>query len=72
MVGQIVPVEVTVYQDSSFSFLLKTPPAADLLKQRTVLAVNEQNPEPSACRFGASQGVLITVPSFPWSMGSPA
>ena len=33
MVGQVVPVEVTVYQDNSFSFILKTPPAADLLKK---------------------------------------
>ena len=32
-VGQIVPVEVTVYADGSFSFILKTPPAADLLKR---------------------------------------
>ncbi len=32
-VGQIVPVEVTVYQDGSFTFVLKTPPAADLLKK---------------------------------------
>ena len=33
MVGQVVPVEVTVFQDSSFTFVLKTPPAADLLKK---------------------------------------
>lgn len=32
-VGQIVPVEVTVFQDGSFTFVLKTPPAADLLKK---------------------------------------
>lgn len=32
-VGQIVPVEVTVFTDGSFSFILKTPPAADLLKK---------------------------------------
>jgi large subunit ribosomal protein L11 len=32
-VGQVVPVEVTVYQDGSFTFILKTPPAADLLKK---------------------------------------
>ena len=32
-VGQIIPTEVTVYQDSSFSFILKTPPTADLLKK---------------------------------------
>lgn len=32
-VGQVVPVEVTVFQDGSFSFILKTPPAAALLKK---------------------------------------
>ena len=33
MMGQIVPVEVTIYTDSSFTFVLKTPPAADLLRK---------------------------------------
>jgi large subunit ribosomal protein L11 len=32
-VGQIVPVEITVYADRSFSFVTKTPPASDLLKK---------------------------------------
>ena len=32
-VGQVVPVEVTVFQDGSFTFVLKTSPAADLLKK---------------------------------------
>lgn len=32
-VGQIVPVEITIFQDSSFTFVLKTPPATDLLKK---------------------------------------
>jgi len=32
-VGQIIPAEVTVYQDGSFSFLLKTPPTSELLKK---------------------------------------
>jgi len=31
MVGDIIPVEITVYQDRSFTFILKTPPAANLL-----------------------------------------
>ena len=31
--GTIIPVEITVYEDRSFSFLTKTPPAAVLLKQ---------------------------------------
>ena len=33
MMGQVVPVEVTVYTDGSFTFALKTPPAADLLRK---------------------------------------
>ncbi len=31
--GSIVPVEITVYEDRSFSFVTKTPPASDLLKK---------------------------------------
>ena len=31
--GTIVPVEITIYQDRSFSFILKTPPAPVLLKK---------------------------------------
>jgi large subunit ribosomal protein L11 len=32
-IGQIVPVEITIYADRSFSFVTKTPPASDLLKK---------------------------------------
>jgi large subunit ribosomal protein L11 len=32
-IGQVVPVEVTVYSDKSFTFVLKTSPAAELLKK---------------------------------------
>jgi large subunit ribosomal protein L11 len=31
--GDIVPVEITVYEDRSFDFILKTPPAAELIKK---------------------------------------
>ena len=33
MVGSIVPVEITVFEDRSFNFVTKTPPAADLLRK---------------------------------------
>ena len=33
MTGSIVPVEITVYEDRSFTFVTKTPPAADLLRK---------------------------------------
>jgi large subunit ribosomal protein L11 len=32
-IGTIIPVEITVYEDRSIDFILKTPPAAVLLKQ---------------------------------------
>ena len=31
--GNIIPAEVTIYQDSSFTFELKTPPTPDLLRK---------------------------------------
>ena len=31
--GQVIPVEITIYEDRTFSFITKQPPAAELLKQ---------------------------------------
>ena len=31
--GNIIPVEITIYEDRSFSFILKTPPTAELIKK---------------------------------------
>ncbi len=31
--GSVVPVEITVFEDRSFTYILKTPPAAELLKK---------------------------------------
>jgi large subunit ribosomal protein L11 len=32
-VGMVIPAEITIYEDRSFTFVTKTPPAADLLKK---------------------------------------
>jgi large subunit ribosomal protein L11 len=32
-VGQVIPVEITIFEDRTFSFVLKTPPTAFLLRQ---------------------------------------
>jgi large subunit ribosomal protein L11 len=32
-VGQVIPVEITIFEDRSFSFVLKTPPTAVLLRE---------------------------------------
>src|SRR5438046_6288529 len=31
--GQVIPVEMTIYEDRSFSFITKQPPAAELIRQ---------------------------------------
>lgn len=38
MTGDIVPAEITVYQDRSFEFKLKTPPASDLIRKAAGIA----------------------------------
>ena len=42
--GLIIPVVITVYQDKSFSFILKTPPASVLLKRAAKIAKGSSEP----------------------------
>lgn len=49
--GQIIPVEITVYEDRSFTFITKTPPAAFLLKQAAGL--DKGSGEPNREKVGA-------------------
>ncbi|MCG1013306.1 50S ribosomal protein L11 [Tepidanaerobacter sp. GT38] len=48
--GLIIPVELTVYQDRSFSFILKTPPASVLLKKAAGL--EKASGEPNKSKVG--------------------
>ena len=36
--GNVIPVEITVYEDRSFTFVTKTPPAAELIKKAAGIA----------------------------------
>lgn len=42
--GLIIPVVLTVYQDKSYTFILKTPPAAVLVKKAISIAKGSDNP----------------------------
>ena len=42
--GTIIPVEISVYDDRSFDFILKSPPAAVLIKQEAGLAKGAHSP----------------------------
>jgi large subunit ribosomal protein L11 len=50
MAGQVIPAEITVYQDSSFTFVLKTPPTPALL--RKAAGVEKGSAEPHKNKVG--------------------
>jgi len=49
--GSIIPVEITVYQDQTFTFVTKTPPASDLLKKAA--GVEKGSSEPNRADAGS-------------------
>ncbi len=48
--GTIIPVEITVYEDRSFTFITKTPPAAVLIKQ--AIGLDKGSGEPNRDKVG--------------------
>ena len=44
LAGSIVPVEITVYEDRSFDFIAKSPPASDLLRKAAGVEKGSGNP----------------------------
>ncbi len=49
--GQVVPVEITVFEDRTFTFVTKTPPAAFLLQQAA--GIQKGSGEPNRAKVGA-------------------
>ena len=42
--GSVVPVEITIFEDRSFTFIIKTPPAADLIKKAAGIPAGSGTP----------------------------
>ncbi|MGO1384864.1 MAG: 50S ribosomal protein L11 [Arachnia sp.] len=42
--GNVIPVEITIYEDRTFTFITKTPPAAELIKKAAGLSKGSENP----------------------------
>ncbi len=45
MIGTVVPVEITIYEDRSFTFITKTPPAPELIKKAAGAAKGSGRPQ---------------------------
>jgi large subunit ribosomal protein L11 len=48
--GEVIPVEITVYEDRSFTFVLKTPPASELIKK--AIGAEKGSGEPNKNKIG--------------------
>jgi len=48
--GTVIPVVITVYEDRSFTFVTKTPPAADLI--RKAIGIDKGSAEPHRAKVG--------------------
>ncbi|MEZ4156525.1 MAG: 50S ribosomal protein L11 [Candidatus Paceibacterota bacterium] len=44
MMGQVIPAVLTIFEDRSFTFILKTPPASDMLKKAAGVEKGAGNP----------------------------
>ena len=42
--GNVIPVEITIYEDRTFTFITKTPPAAELIKKAAGIQSGSDNP----------------------------
>jgi large subunit ribosomal protein L11 len=51
LVGSIIPAEITIYEDRSFTFITKTPPVTDLLKKAA--GIEKGSSTPSKTKVGS-------------------
>lgn len=56
--GTIIPVEISIFEDRSFDFVLKTPPAADLIKKAA--GVEKGSATPNKAKVGSISKAKIT------------
>ena len=63
--GQVIPVEITVYEDRSFTFVLKTPPAAKLILKAAGLEKGSGNPLKTVATISKSQVKEIAETKMP-------
>ena len=50
LIGQVIPVEITIFSDNSFNFVMKTSPAVDLIKKAA--SITSGSAEPNKTKVG--------------------
>ena len=69
--GNVIPVEITVYEDRSFTFILKTPPAAELIKKAAGVAKGSGDPAHGQGRARSPRRRSARSPRPRWSTSTP-
>ena len=65
-VGTIIPVEITIFEDRSFTFITKTPPAAELIKKAATVEKGSGRPNlETVCRLTRDQVRQIAEGKMP-------
>jgi large subunit ribosomal protein L11 len=54
-IGTVIPVEITVYEDRSFTFITKTPPASELLKKAAGIPKGSGEPQKKIAKITQAQ-----------------
>jgi large subunit ribosomal protein L11 len=68
-VGSIIPVEITIYEDRSFTFVTKTPPASELLRKAAGIEKGSSTPNrQKVAKSRWSNCVKLPAPRCPTSM----
>src|SRR5438270_7719515 len=58
--GDVVPAEITIYEDRSFTFILKTPPTVNMLKKAA--GIDKGSPKPNREKVGkVSRQQVLTI-----------
>ena len=55
--GMVIPAEITIYEDRSFTFIIKTPPVPDLLKK--AISVEKGSATPNKTKIGSINRVKL-------------
>lgn len=55
--GQVIPVEISIFTDGSFTFITKTPPAVDLIKK--AIGLDKGSGEPNVTKVGTIQRAQV-------------
>ena len=65
-VGQVIPAQITIFEDRSFTFVLKTPPAADLLRKAAGVEKGAKHDRPGEGRDGHAGARSARSPRPRW------